>query len=85
MYASDYPHGESWFPKSVETVPGWDLPETPQAQAVLGQRRQVLRPLSLGRHGAGLAPRRAGSQGAPPGCLVNCRPAVPMDMARGAP
>lgn len=27
MYASDYPHGESWFPKSVETVMGWDLPE----------------------------------------------------------
>jgi predicted TIM-barrel fold metal-dependent hydrolase len=26
MYASDYPHGESWFPKSVETVLGWDLP-----------------------------------------------------------
>jgi predicted TIM-barrel fold metal-dependent hydrolase len=26
MYASDYPHGESWFPKSVETVMGWDLP-----------------------------------------------------------
>src|SRR5262245_40259997 len=28
MYASDYPHGESWFLKSVETVLGWDLPET---------------------------------------------------------
>ena len=28
MYASDYPHSESWFPKSVETVLGWDLPET---------------------------------------------------------
>jgi uncharacterized protein len=28
MYASDYPHGESWFPRSVETVLGWDLPET---------------------------------------------------------
>ena len=27
MYASDYPHGESWFPKSVETVMAWDLPE----------------------------------------------------------
>jgi len=25
MYASDYPHGESWFPKSVETVMGWSL------------------------------------------------------------
>lgn len=25
MYASDYPHGESWFPKSVETVLQWDL------------------------------------------------------------
>jgi len=27
MYASDYPHRESWFPKSVETVMAWDLPE----------------------------------------------------------
>jgi predicted TIM-barrel fold metal-dependent hydrolase len=26
MYASDYPHRESWFPKSVETVMAWDLP-----------------------------------------------------------
>jgi predicted TIM-barrel fold metal-dependent hydrolase len=25
MYASDYPHGESWFPKSVETVMAWNL------------------------------------------------------------
>lgn len=25
MYASDYPHGESWFPKSTETVLSWDL------------------------------------------------------------
>jgi hypothetical protein len=22
------PDGESWFPKSVETVSSWDLPET---------------------------------------------------------
>jgi uncharacterized protein len=27
MYASDYPHGESWFPKSVETVLEWDMSE----------------------------------------------------------
>ncbi len=27
MYASDYPHRESWFPRSVETVMAWDLPE----------------------------------------------------------
>jgi predicted TIM-barrel fold metal-dependent hydrolase len=25
MYASDYPHGESHFPKSVEIVLGWDM------------------------------------------------------------
>ncbi len=25
LYASDYPHGESWFPKSVETVLAWDM------------------------------------------------------------
>jgi predicted TIM-barrel fold metal-dependent hydrolase len=27
MYASDYPHGESHFPKSVETVLGWNMAE----------------------------------------------------------
>jgi predicted TIM-barrel fold metal-dependent hydrolase len=29
MYASDYPHGESWFPISVETVMAWTgIPES---------------------------------------------------------
>ena len=29
MYASDYPHSESWFPISVETVMGWTrIPES---------------------------------------------------------
>jgi len=29
MYASDYPHGESWFPISVDTVMAWDgIPES---------------------------------------------------------
>src|SRR3954462_3171922 len=27
MYASDYPHGESHFPKSVEKVLAWDMPK----------------------------------------------------------
>jgi predicted TIM-barrel fold metal-dependent hydrolase len=27
MYASDYPHGESHFPESVDTVLGWDMPQ----------------------------------------------------------
>jgi predicted TIM-barrel fold metal-dependent hydrolase len=27
MYASDYPHGESHFPKSAGMVRGWDMPE----------------------------------------------------------
>ena len=27
MYASDYPHGESHFPHTVEMVMGWDMPE----------------------------------------------------------
>ena len=27
MYASDYPHAESWFPRSVDIVMQWDLPE----------------------------------------------------------
>ena len=26
MYASDYPHGESHFPESVQTVLGWNMP-----------------------------------------------------------
>jgi predicted TIM-barrel fold metal-dependent hydrolase len=26
MYASDYPHGESHFPKSAGIVLGWDMP-----------------------------------------------------------
>ena len=25
MYASDYPHGESWFPESATTVLGWNM------------------------------------------------------------
>lgn len=28
MYASDYPHGESHFPESVDTVLEWDMPHT---------------------------------------------------------
>jgi hypothetical protein len=27
MYASDFPHLESWFPESVDNVMAWDLPE----------------------------------------------------------
>jgi len=27
MFASDYPHNESWFPKSVDTVLSWDMSE----------------------------------------------------------
>ena len=27
MFGSDYPHGESWFPVSVDTVFGWKLKE----------------------------------------------------------
>ncbi len=27
MFGSDYPHGESYFPESVDTVMKWDLPE----------------------------------------------------------
>ena len=26
MYASDYPHGESWYPRSVDTVMAWNMP-----------------------------------------------------------
>jgi len=34
MYASDYPHGESHFPKSAGIVTGWDMPE--------GRKRKLL-------------------------------------------
>ena len=44
MYASDYPHGESHFPASAGIVLGWDMPETAQAQADVGQRDPALRP-----------------------------------------
>jgi len=27
MYASDYPHSESWFPESVNAVMAWDMPD----------------------------------------------------------
>jgi predicted TIM-barrel fold metal-dependent hydrolase len=27
MYASDYPHGESHFPHTVEMVMAWEMPE----------------------------------------------------------
>ena len=27
MFASDYPHGESWFPESTKTVLAWDMVE----------------------------------------------------------
>jgi len=27
MFATDYPHSESWFPKSVDAILQWDLPE----------------------------------------------------------
>jgi len=30
MYASDYPHVESHFPKSVETVLGWGMAAAPK-------------------------------------------------------
>ncbi len=26
MYASDYPHSESWFPKTVDSVLAWEMP-----------------------------------------------------------
>ena len=28
MYASDYPHGESHFPHTVEMVMAWNMPES---------------------------------------------------------
>jgi predicted TIM-barrel fold metal-dependent hydrolase len=56
MYASDYPHGESHFPKSVETVLGWDMDESRKrklfwenairfyARSGLGSAREELKP-----------------------------------------
>jgi len=44
MYASDYPHGESHFPKSTGIVLGVGHARRAQAQAVVGQRLPALRP-----------------------------------------
>ena len=45
MFATDYPHSESWFPKSVDAVLGWtSIPEALAAQAPLGQRGAMLSP-----------------------------------------
>jgi len=35
MFATDYPHSESWFPKSVDAVLGW-------TSLTEGQRRKLL-------------------------------------------
>ena len=40
MFATDYPHSESWFPKSVDAVLGWtSIPEASTAEAPVGATR----------------------------------------------
>ena len=58
MYASDYPHGESHFPKSVEMVLGWDMPRARTRKlfwdnAVRLCTRSGLSPLALRERGRG--------------------------------
>src|SRR5260370_36060637 len=44
MYASDYPHGESHFPKSPGSVPRWEMPETGKRKLLLGNACRLSRP-----------------------------------------
>ena len=48
MYASDYPHGESHFPKSVDTRDGVGPEGRAEAQAVLGQRGEAVCAVRVG-------------------------------------
>jgi uncharacterized protein len=65
MFATDYPHSESWFPKSVDAVMGWtSLPESTRRKllwdnAVKCYHRygEVVR--AAGRRGAGAPPSEA--------------------------
>jgi len=35
MFATDYPHSESWFPKSVDAVMGWTSLSEPVRRKLL--------------------------------------------------
>jgi predicted TIM-barrel fold metal-dependent hydrolase len=44
MYASDYPHGESWFPESTATVLGWsELNESVKAKLLWSNAARLYR------------------------------------------
>jgi hypothetical protein len=44
MFATDYPHSESWFPKSVDAVLGWtSIPETARRKLLWENARRCYR------------------------------------------
>jgi len=62
MFATDYPHSESWFPKSVDAVLKWtSIPEGAPAQAFVGERGAVLPALQRLHVGGGRAAGRRGA------------------------
>jgi hypothetical protein len=57
MFATDYPHSESWFPKSVDAVLGWtSIPETARRKLLWG-------------NASGAGGREAGDRRTPARCL----------------
>jgi uncharacterized protein len=55
MFATDYPHSESWFPKSVDAVLGWtSLSETTREKLLWGNAARCYR-----RHGSRATARPA--------------------------
>ncbi len=62
MFATDYPHSESWFPKSVDVVAGW-------ASVPDGARQKLL------WDNAARCYRRVGARGAAPGPAPAAHPA----------
>jgi predicted TIM-barrel fold metal-dependent hydrolase len=48
MYASDYPHGESHFPRSTEIVLAWDMPEARRRKLLWDNASRLYARVGLG-------------------------------------
>jgi len=60
MFATDYPHSESWFPKSVEVVLGWtSIGETAKRKLLWDNAAHCYRRLTSRRQGQAPASLRA--------------------------
>jgi len=60
MFATDYPHSESWFPKSVEVVLGWtSIGETAKRKLLWDNAAHCYRRLTSRQHGQAPASLRA--------------------------